>query len=129
MNQILRQLISPTGLLYLFLVLTQIIAGAYGASGVELPASFTLIYIFGFFWIIGWWLHVDSRRRGVHWVFDMGLFLYVAWPFILPYYILKSRGTKGLLAILCFVVTYIGATLVGAVLYLFLAPKGWPVAI
>jgi len=59
----------------------------------------------------------------------MGLFLYVAWPFILPYYLVKSRGRKGLLAILCFVAVYIGATLVGVALYLVLAPKAWPVAI
>jgi len=129
MAQLLRQLTSPTGLLYLFLVLTQIVSGAYAVSGLEPPASFTLIYIFGFFWIIGWWLLVDSRTRGVRWVFDMGLFLYVAWPFILPYYLVKSRGRKGLLAILCFVAVYIGATLVGVALYLVLAPKGWPVAI
>jgi len=129
MAQLLRQLTSPTGLLYLFLVLTQIVSGAYAASGLEPPASFTLIYIFGFFWIIGWWLLVDSRTRGVRWVFDMGLFLYVAWPFILPYYLVKSRGRKGLLAILCFVAVYIGATLIGVALYLVLAPKGWPVAI
>jgi hypothetical protein len=129
MTPLLKKLTSPTGLLYLFLVFTQIVTGAYRVSGIELPASFTLIYIFGFFWIIGWWLRADSRKRDVNWVFDMGLFLYIAWPFIVPYYILKSRGGRGLLAILCFVATYIGATLAGAVLYLFLAPQGWPHAI
>ena len=126
MTQLLSKLTSPTGLLYLFLVLTQTATGAYRVSGIEPPASFTVVYILGFLWIIGWWLRADSRKRGISWVFDMGLFLYVAWPLILPYYILKSRGGKGLLAILCFVATYIGATLVGAMLYLFLAPQGWP---
>ena len=129
MTQLLKQLTSPSGLLYLFLVLTQIVAGAYSASGLEPPASFTLIYIFAFLWIIGWWLRVDSRRRGLSWVFDMGLFLYVAWPFILPYYVVKSRGTKGLLVILYFVAVYIGATIAGVVLYFLLAPQGWPLAI
>jgi hypothetical protein len=124
MTQLLKQLTSPTGLLYLFLVLTQIAAGAYGASRAEPPASFTLIYIFGFFWIIGWWLRVDSSRRGQSWVFDMGLFLYVAWPFILPYYVVKTRGTKGLLVILYFVAVYVGASIAGVVLYVLLAPQG-----
>jgi hypothetical protein len=124
MTQLLKQLTSPTGLLYLFLVLTQIAAGAYGASHAEPPATFTLIYIFGFFWIIGWWLRVDSRGRGLSWVFDMGLFLYVAWPFILPYYVVKTRGTKGLLVILSFVAVYVGASIAGVVLYVLLAPQG-----
>ena len=129
MTQLLKKLTSPTGLLYLFLVLTQIVTGAYQVSGVEPPASFTLFYIFGFFWIIGWWLRADSRKRGVGWIFDMGLFLYVAWPLVVPYYILNSRGSRGLLAILYFVVSSIGATVAGAALYLFLAPEGWPHAI
>jgi hypothetical protein len=129
MTQLLKKLTSPTGLLYLFLVLTQIVTGAYRVSGIEPPPSFTVIYILGFLWIIGWWLRADSRRRGVSWVFDMGFFLYVAWPLILPYYILRSRGGKGLLTILCFVAIYIGATVVGAVLYSFLAPQSWPRAV
>jgi hypothetical protein len=127
--QLIKQLVSPTGLLYVFMVLTQIVTGIYAASGVEPPASFTLIYILGFLWIMGWWLRVDSRTRGVGWVFDMGLFLYVAWPLILPYYVLKSRGRKGLLAILCFVAVYIAATLVGVALYLVFAPRSWSVSI
>jgi hypothetical protein len=129
MTQLLRQIGSPTGLLYLFLVSTQIVTGAYRVSGIEPPASFTLIYILGFYWIIGWWLRADSRRRGFAWMFDLGFFLTVAWPLVLPYYILKSRGRKGLLAILYFVATYIAATVVGAVLYVLLAPQGWPMAI
>ena len=126
---LLKKLTSPTGLLYLFLVLTQLATGAYAVSGIEPPPSFTLIYIFGFLWIIGFWLRADIRKRGVNWIFDMGFFLYIAWPLILPYYLLKSRGAKGLLAILYFIATYIGATLVGAMLYLFLAPQGWPGAL
>ena len=129
MNRFFTQLTSSTGLLYVFIVLTQIVTGAYIARGLEPPALFTLIYIFGFLWIIGWWLRQDSKEQGVNWVFDMGLFLYVAWPFVLPYYVLKSRGAKGLLVIIGFVAAYIGATIAGALLYLFLAPSGWPVAI
>ena len=60
--------------------------------------------------------------------FDMGLFLYVAWPLVLPYYLIKSRGAKGLLVILGFVAVYIGATFVGLIMYIFLAPDGWPIA-
>ncbi len=60
--------------------------------------------------------------------FDMGLFLYVAWPLVLPYYLIKSRGAKGLLVITGFVAVYIGATLIGLILYIFLAPDDWPTA-
>jgi hypothetical protein len=64
----------------------------------------------------------DSRSRGVGWVFDMGLFLYIAWPFVMPYYLLKTRGAKGLLLILAFAGVYVGALIAGAMLHALLAP-------
>jgi hypothetical protein len=64
-------------------------------------------------WIIGWWLRADSRKHQVAWVHDMGLFLIIAWPFILPYYLIKSRGAWGLLNILGFMGVYVGATIIG----------------
>ena len=129
MSKVLSTLTSPTVLLYIFLILTQIATGMYLASGLEPPAFFTFIYAFGFLWIIGWWLHRDSSRTGVPMAFDMGLFLYVAWPLVLPYYLIKSRGAKGLLVISGFVAVYIGATLTGLILYILLAPDDWPTAV
>lgn len=128
MSKFLSGLTSPTALLYIFLVLSQIATGMYLASGLEPSAAFTLISVFGFLWIIGWWLHRDSKRTGVPIAFDMGLFLYVAWPFVLPYYLIKSRGVKGLLVILGFVAVYVGATFIGMIMYVFLAPDSWPTA-
>lgn len=128
MGKFLSRLTSPTALLYMFLILTQIATGIYLASGLEPSAFFTLIYAFGFLWIMGWWLRTDSSKSGVRWVFDMGLFLYVAWPIVLPYYLIKSRGARGLLVILGFVAVYIGTTVIGIILYLSLAPAGWPTA-
>jgi hypothetical protein len=117
MRRLLSQLSAPAILLYLYLVITQLIGGLYAARNAEPPGIYYLLYPIGFLWVIGWWLARDSRRRGVRWVFDMGLFLYVAWPFIMPYYLLKTRGVKGLLTILLFVAAYLGAYMAGVVLY------------
>lgn len=48
----------------------------------------------------------------------MGLFLNIAWPFIMPYYLVKTRGVKGLLVIVAFVGAFIEAYSLGAALYL-----------
>ncbi len=57
----------------------------------------------------------------------MGLFLYIAWPFILIYYLLKTRGAKGILVIIGFLGTCILAELVGIAVALLLFPDaGWP---
>lgn len=122
MSKLLSQITFPTLLLYLFLAITQFVSGVYLAREAEPPGAFSLLYVIGFLWIIGWWLLTDSRKRGVRWAFDMGLFLYIAWPFIMPYYLLKTRGAKGLLIILAFVGVYIGALVAGVVLSMLLTP-------
>ena len=129
MVAISSKLTSVTTFLYLFLIVTQLISGVYLASGREAPPTFVAVYVFGFFWMIGWWLRDDSKRQEIKWVYDIGFFLYLAWPVVLPYYLLKSRGVKGILAILAFIGVYLGATVLGIVLYLLLAPEGWPTAI
>lgn len=117
---------SPTVLLYIFLVLTHLMAGVYFASGIELPPLFELLYTVSFFWIIGWWLWSDLKKRNIPWVYDTGFFLYLAWPFIMPYFLFKSRGLRALLTIAAFVVVYAGTFVTGIVLYLLLAPPDWP---
>src|SRR6266850_1842543 len=99
----LAKLLSPTALLYMYVVVTQVAHGIYLASTIEPPAVFALIDFVGLLWIMGWWLLTDSRKRGVAWVYDIGFFLSIAWPFIMLYYLLKTRGAKGLLLILAFV--------------------------
>jgi hypothetical protein len=122
MRRFLSRVSSPTSLLYLFLITTQVVVGVYLARGAELPPAFVFLYPLCFLWVVGWWLRQDSRARGVRWVFDMGLFLYIAWPVVMPYYLLKTRGTKGLLSILAFAVAYVGALVAGATLYILLTP-------
>lgn len=123
MSTFLPKLVSPAALLYIYLVVTQFAYGIYLAREIDPPPAFTLIYSIGFLWIVGWWLLTDSRKRGVAWVYDMGLFLNIAWPLIMPYYLVKTRGAKGLLVIVAFVVVYIGSALAGMGLSLLLLPQ------
>ena len=116
MITVLSRIASPTILLYLFVVITQIMFGIYSGSQLEPPPALTLIYVVALLWITGWWLRSDSRKHGVPWVYDMGFFLIVAWPFIMPYYLVKTRSAKGLLIILAFIGAYVGAAIVGIIL-------------
>lgn len=107
---------SPTTLLYSFVVIAQIARGIYLGRQIEPSGAFTPLYWAAFLWIIGWWLRTDSRKRGVASVYDMGFFLCIAWPLVMPYYLVKTRGAKGLLVILGFIGAYVGATIVGIIL-------------
>ena len=113
----LSQIISPTVLLYTFVVITQIGRGVYLPSGDEPPPAFIFLSALGIPWIVGWWLLRDSRSRGIAWSCDVGMFLYIAWPLIMPYYLVKSRGAKGLLVILGFVSAFVAALVMGMALY------------
>jgi len=112
----ISRVLSPAPLLYTFVVITQFAQGAYLGAQLEFPGTVTFLFTVGMLWAVGWWLRTDSRRRAVLSVYDLGFFLYLAWPILMPYYLLKTRGAKGLLVMLGFVVAYIGAALVGMVL-------------
>jgi hypothetical protein len=120
MRKPLSGLSSPTALLYLYLIAAQVVTGVYLAREAKLPPAFSMLYPLGLLWAVGWWLRRDSVGRGVGWVFDMGLFLYIAWPVVMPYHLLKTRGAKGLLAILAFAGAYVGALFAGGLLYILL---------
>lgn len=123
MKRFFSLLVTPTVLLYLFVYIAQMAVGFYFAGNADPPSAFPLIYTLGFLWVIGWWLRQDSRKRGVAWawIYDMGLFLNIAWPVIMPYYLLKTRGAKGLLVILAFTVVYVGSALFGMILYMLIS--------
>ena len=112
-NSLISRIVSPTVLLYAFVIASQIGRGIYEVTEGGPPAGFTFVSALGFIWLVGWWLRRDSRLRSISSVYDLGLFLYFLWPFIMPYYLLKTRGARGLLVVLGFAVAYIGGLLVG----------------
>lgn len=105
----------------MFLVCAHITYGMYLAIPLEPPESFTFLYTISVPWIISWWFISDSRKRGVAWAFDIGMFVFMAWPLITPYYLIKTRQGKGVLMILAFIAVYVGAQVVGAMLYVLLS--------
>ena len=116
MATVLSRMFSPVPLLYTFVVITQFAYGAYLSAQLEFPAAVTFLFAVGILWAVGWWLRTDSRRRGVLSVYDLGFFLYLAWPIVMPYYLIKTRGAKGLLVMLGFVAAYVGAAIIGIIL-------------
>ena len=84
----LRGLFS-TVLLSIGLVLTYEFLGMY-------PNAFIMLFVV-FAPLISAisWVHADARARHVPLVQDMGLFLWLAWPVLLPWYAVRTRGRHG----------------------------------
>jgi len=119
-----QRVFSATTLLYSFVVITQFAFGLYLGRQMEAPPAYTLLHWAAQLWIIGWWLHSDIRKRGVAWVYDIGFFLCIAWPIVMPYYLVKTRGAKGLLTILGFMGAYVGAAIAGIIVSVAAAALG-----
>lgn len=116
MATVFSRLLSPAALLYIFVFVTQFSYGVYLGAQLHFPEGLTFLFLIGLLWAVGWWLRTDSRRRGVLSVYDLGFFLYLAWPLIISYYLFKTRGAKGLLIMLGFAAVYFGAAIMGMVL-------------
>jgi hypothetical protein len=116
MTNIFTRLSAPTAFLFLFVIVSQTDHGLHLSNGTEPPFAFTALGPFIYVWIIGWWMQTDCRKRGVTWLLDMGFFLSIAWPFIVPYHLFKTRGIRGFIPILVFVGIFLGATLMGVIL-------------
>ena len=112
-HPLLSRIVSPTVLLYAFAFISEIGQGFYTVTEGESPRGFTVASGIGLLWIMGWWLRRDHRLRGIPWVYDMGMFLYMVWPFLMPYYLIKSRGARGLIGILGFAGAYLAGLVVG----------------
>jgi len=94
-------------LIFVFMGLTQIERGASYARHVEMPGSSVLIQYVVLFCLMGYWLDRDSHEKQVGRVWDMGFFLSIAWPLIIPYHLIKTRGIKRTALILLFLsITY-----------------------
>lgn len=102
-----------------FFLVAQLINGLLAARN-GYPEISNVGFALASYWILGWWFINDSRRHGIKWMdryLDMGMFLYIAWIFVIPYYLFKTRGWRAIYLIVFVLGIYFGAYLVGAILY------------
>ena len=86
------RIFSPAVFLYSFVVIAQFAFGFYLGKQIEPSPALGLVYQFAFLWVVGWWLVKDGRERHVAAVYDVGFFLSIAWPIVMTYYLVKTRG-------------------------------------
>jgi hypothetical protein len=102
-----------TTLVVAALFVERIVAGLYQGLQRELPGPvpllgtlFLTVSLYAWFW----WYSRDAR---ISWPMDMGWLLILAWPVLLPYYIVRAEGRRGWGRIALFCATYIAAALTG----------------
>jgi hypothetical protein len=108
----------PLICLCLFLLFIQIANTFYAAYGVEPSSGFGMLYTLGLLWIGVWWVKHDNKQYKIGLVYDLGLFLYMAWVIVVPYYLFKTRGLKAFITLFSFVGIYLVTYLIGTVVFL-----------
>jgi hypothetical protein len=95
------------------LFLTQMAGGVYAGLEREPPTMFSVLtpMLFGFSLIA--WFSSYCRAHRVALVMDMALFVLMAWFVVVPYYVVRREGRRGLHRIGLFLLTYLAAWAAG----------------
>lgn len=82
--------------------------------------SAEFIWWFEFRIILVGWVYFDRRASEFSAPFEFDAFMFFAWIFVLPYYLLRTRGRRGLLLLAGIyglaAIPYLAAPIAGAVL-------------
>lgn len=103
-----------TALVLASLFVTNGATGVYDAIGRQAPSSVSALGTLMVSLSVIAWFRGYSRQHGIPWVFDMGAFLLALWYLIVPYYLLREEGWRGLRRIATFLLTYAVAAVAGA---------------
>jgi hypothetical protein len=70
----------------------------FAAQGVAAFRSTELLWSFGFQLLLTSWVLADRQNRGGFSIpYEFDTFVFFAWPAVVPYYLYRSRGRRGLL--------------------------------
>lgn len=89
----------------------------YFLAGIEPLPSFEFLYLAAFPCGVVWWLRSEKRAPALTPLYCEGLPVGLAWPVMIPYQLLKTRGLKGLLPLGLLIASYFGSQVLAAVLY------------
>lgn len=104
-------------LLIILIFIYHFAAAFYYAQGLEVPLGFEFLYNAAFLSGFVWWLRDDTRRSGVTPLYCQGLLVGIGWFIIIPYHLLKTRGSKGLLPLCALLGSLVSSRLLAGIIH------------
>ena len=92
----LRAVLSFIPLILLTLVLTAA-RGVLASHNLSMPGELASLGSVSQQLFVALWVYLDRQGRRLNLPFEFEAFVFFAWPILLPYYLVKSRGARGLL--------------------------------
>jgi hypothetical protein len=75
----------------------------YLVLGEEPLPTFEFLYKYGFLCGVIWFIKGDAKGSEVAQAYCPGVTIGSVWVFLLPYHLIKSRGTRGLIPLFAFI--------------------------
>jgi hypothetical protein len=67
------------------------------SSRLVMPEESSRLYLLLFGLFLTWWVRIDRLERRFVVPFEFDVLVWCAWPFMVPYYLYRTRGWKGIL--------------------------------
>lgn len=96
----------------------QVDLGILEVYGLEPLPSVEFLYTAIFLCGVVWWLRAEAQSSPVKRLYCTGLFAITAWPIIISYHLLKTRGLRGLFPLLALIGAFFFARIVVTIIYL-----------
>ena len=90
---------------------------AYGLKETEIPPSTEALWLLAFALLTAMWIMKEPMQKDKSPVSGLGAIAFIAWPIVLPYHLIKTRGMEGFMQFLGFVWLYFAPFLSGLVAY------------
>ncbi len=79
-----------------YLLLVGLARATYAGYGVEPSATFELLAMIGLLTFVWYWVTQECRRCGATFPLDFAWFVTILWFILVPYYMWRSQGWRGL---------------------------------
>ncbi len=80
-----------------FIVVTSVLEFLYASFAIEPSSYYQRLYQVGIGWLIAWWVIEDQRETNFRPCYEYSAFVLVFWLALLPHYLFRTRGGRGLL--------------------------------
>jgi hypothetical protein len=85
---------APLKSVFVTTVAASSLAAIYGLTGVRPSPVPSLFLTFAPLISVIFWIQNDARFHRLATIQDLGLFVYLLWPVLVPWYVIKTRGRR-----------------------------------
>ena len=107
-------------LLAILIFIYNFAATLFVLNGLELSAEARFLYLAAFICGAIWWLRSDRYRSAITPIYCHGMLVYLGWPIIIPYHLLKTRGARGFLPLLLLIGSFVSAPIAAGIAHVVL---------